>query len=426
MFALNEGSKWGSSKYAESLHGVVYMPMSNHIVRMRRRPLGDVAWQLFDPQLYLTGLDCEQATKVCSRLATYPWFGVEEIPEFDSDAGGQRDWEHDVQDVVCDEWHGELPDEVTEIRGASLAAIEFQAEISCSHIILPTPLISEREDEAETQAIWVDEGLAAAEDADVGQPVIATVAISEAVLNTAAFEQGGFLDTVVDQITSREGLSGVYIVIAQTEANHPLSPPYEVTAAYAHLTRAFVEYGHDFVFVNFADTFGIACLGLGATAFATGPTQNLRRLSLAGFRDTGGGPFPRYYSHRAVGEFLPDSDLRHVAAKRLLRRVEDRTRYSRDLLQALAQTGRANTVANWIESRNNVFKAAQPHFITRMILEGEAYGSRDLGQRSARAESWLDDAVVNQAFLADRLEDTGAQPNYAPASDWLAQFRDLV
>lgn len=423
MFALNEGSKWGSSKYAESLHGVVYMPMSNHVVRMRRRPLGEVTWQLFDPQLYLSGLDCDQAMKVCARLSTYPWFGVDEIPEFDSDRDGQRSWEHDVQDVVCDQWHGDVPDDLGEIRGAALSAIEFQAEISCSHIILPTPLVAEREDEAETQAIWVDQGLAAADAADVGQPLIATIAISEAVLNDAAFEAGGFLDTVVDQITAREGLSGVYIVVAQTEANHPLSPPYSVTAAYAHLSRAFAEYGHDFVFVNFADTFGVVCLGLGANAFATGPTQNLRRLSLAGFRDSGGGPFPRFYSHRVVGEFLPDGDLRHVAAQRQLRRVEDRTSYSRDLLQSLAKTGRANTVANWVETRNNVFKAAQPHFITRMILEGNAYSGQTVAQRSARADHWLDDGVVNQEFLARKLAGTGVEPNFAPVEDWLTQFQ---
>ncbi len=424
MFALNEGSKWGSPKYAESLYGVVYMPMSNHVVRMRRRPLGDVTWQLFDPQLYLGELDCPEAMKVCARLSTYPWFGVDEIPEFDSDGDGQRSWEHDVQDVVCDQWHGDVTEDPGEIRGAALSAIEFQAEISCSHIILPTPLVTEREDEAETQAIWVDQGLAAADAADVGQPVIATIAISEAVLNNAAFVPGGFLDTVVDQITAREGLSGVYIVVAQTDANHPLKPPYAVTAAYAHLTRAFAEFGHDFIFVNFADTFGVACLGLGASAFATGPTQNLRRLSLAGFGDTGGGPFPRYYSHRVAGEFLPDGDLRHVVARRQLRRVEDRTLYSRDLLQSLAQNGRANTVANWVETRNNVFKAAQPHFISRMILEGQGYSGQTFAQRSARAESWLDDAVVNQDYLARKLDGTGAAPNFAPVEDWLTQLQE--
>lgn len=426
MFALNEGSKWQASKYAQSLHGVVYLPMSNHIVRMRRRPLGDCAWQLFDPQLYLAGLDCDQAGKVCSRLATYPWFGIAgAIPDFDSDVDKQREWEHDVQDVIAQHWTRSAPTG-NAVRAATRSAIDFQADVGCTHILLPTPLIAEREDEADTQAEWIDAGITASEQADVGQPIIATVAVAEAVLNDAAFNAGGFLDTIVDQVSSRDGLGGVYIVIAQTEANHPLGAPAAVTRAYAHLTKAFVGCGYEFVFVNFADAFGVACAGLGASGFATGPTQNLRRLSLAGFRDTGGAPYPRFYSHRVIGEFLPDAELKELASRQLLRRVTDLTSYSRDLFQSLNRSGRANNVVAWAESRNNVHKAAHPHFITRMISEGSAYSERTPAHRAARAEKWLDDAMVDQDFLTRRLADAGISPTFADASEWLDHYRQYA
>src|SRR4051794_15671965 len=98
------------------------------------------------------------------------------------------------------------------------------------------------------------------------------------------------------------------------QKRHPLLAGEAVTRTYAHLTRAFANFGYEFVFVNFADVFGVACVGLGASGFVTGPTQSLRRLCLAGFLDDGGGlPLPHLYSHRAVAEFLPERELQRIS-----------------------------------------------------------------------------------------------------------------
>ena len=423
MFALNEGWQWKAAEFSENLNGVVYLATGNNAEKMRRRPLGDFAWQLFDPQLYLAGLDGADCAKVCARLASYLWFGVPGVPDFQSSEESQNSWQQAVQEHVKANWPGKAPED-EEILHAARAAIEFQADRGCTHLLAATPLIAEREDEAATAAQWIDAALEAASDLDIGQPVIATVAVAEAVLNDASFMEGGFLDTIVDQVTSRTGLAGVYIVVAQTLKRHPLCAPESVTRTYAHLTRAFANFGYDFIFVNFADVFGVACLGLGASGFATGSSQALRRLCPAAFLDEGGGlPLPHLYSHRSVAEFLPERELEKIAKLNYLRRVTDTTVYSRDLLQALVHNRPASGVAAWAESKNNV-TAAGRHFIARMIAEGTAYAESSPAQRFTRAESWLDDAVVNQEFLARHLTDQlQTTPTYAPAAEWLGHLR---
>jgi hypothetical protein len=423
MFALNEGWRWQFTHFADSLHGVVYLAAANDAERMRRRPLGEFAWQLFDPQLYLARLDGSASAKTCARLASYPWFGVTGVPEFNSGDDTQSNWQQAMQEHVRQNWPGAAPSEVA-VAGAAKAAIEFQANRGCTHVLAATPMIAEREDEAETTAQWIDAALEAASDLDLGQPVIATVAVSEGVVNDSSFREGGFLDTVVDQVTSRDGLGGVYIVVAQTQKRHPLSAPEAVTRTYAHLARAFANYGYEFVFVNFADAFGVACVGLGASGFATGPTQSLRRLTLAAFLDDGGGfPLPHLYSHRAAAEFLSERELDKIAELNLLRRVTDNTVYSRDLFQALSRGRPAADVLAWAESKNNV-SAATRHFVARMIAEATAYSDLTPAQRLTRATSWLDDAAVNQDYLKGRLSGRlTTSPTYAPAEEWLQHVR---
>jgi hypothetical protein len=217
----------------------------------------------------------------------------------------------------------------------------------------------------------------------------------------------------------------VYIVVSQTQKqHHPLCPAQLVTRAYAYLTRAFANYGYDFVFVNFADAFGVACLGLGASGFATGPSQSLRRLCLAAFLDEGGGlPLPHLYSHPMIGEFLPERELEVVARLKLLRRVQDDTVHSGDLFRALQRGQPVESVSAWAENKNNV-SAASRHFIARMITEASTYSTLTPTDRFARAESWLEGARVNQENLNEKLAgQLTTEPVYAPVKEWLADFR---
>src|SRR5690606_33689142 len=104
----------------------------------------------------------------------------------------------------------------------ALAAIETQAEIGCSSVILPAPMLTAREDEGASTVEWTRAGVGAAKSLGCTLPLLATVALDERVLNDAAFNPLGYLDAIVSQVSACPGISGVYIVIAQGgDPEHP-------------------------------------------------------------------------------------------------------------------------------------------------------------------------------------------------------------
>src|SRR5579863_3821464 len=160
---------------------------------------------------------------------------------------------------------------------------------------------------------------------------------------------------------------GVYIVVVQNEAGHPFESSRNVQRAYVRLSSAFAARGYGTVLPNFADVFGLVCLGVGATGCSSGPSQALRRLALAGYKEEGGGiALPRFYSHKLAAELATEADLDRIVGRRLLRRVEDRTPYSETLMDTLASGGSASQLQPWAESRSNVAMAHR-HFIYRMV-----------------------------------------------------------
>lgn len=418
MFYLNLGHAW-SHLDLEGLEAAILLPQGNSMEKIVRKA-PEVRALLFDPQMYLAELDCTSSALVCSRLVSYPWFGAEDVPEFNSDQMSRTEWQKQIRESIEDLWLGSAVD-VDEASEACEAAVEFQQSLNCAQVILPSPMVQEREDEAATQGAWLDAGVAAAEAMEVDVPVLATVAISDVVLNEAAFQEFGILDTLVDQITSREGIDGVYIVVAQSTGNHPFDTSRPILRAYQYLARAFADAGYEYVITNFADVFGLACYGVGATSFATGPSHALRRLSLTSFDDDGFGiALPFLYSHPTVAEFASESDLNVINGHGLLRRVRDVTPSSERLLSVLASGGSADSVAAWAESRSNV-KAAKTHFLTRMILAEDELSSVDVDERPDEVKDWLEGAAANILYLRDKI---GApsfgrlKGHIAPAGTW--------
>lgn len=417
MFFQNVGYRWPVLTDDTTGKGLLFLPSGND--RLRFNDSLPDSQRLFDPQLYLSTLDAKTCQGVCARLSSYPWFGVAGIPE-PQNFEGKKAWQEAVEKAVLSAWKRTLP---TDIKKACTDAIRFQLGMGCAFVILPAPLISAREDEAQTEAAWLDAALEAAIELDVACPMVGTVAISEAVLNEQCFESGGFLETVIDQLSSREGIDGVYIVIAQTHANHPFESKSLVSRAYVHLARGFSKAGLELVITNFADVLGLACIGAGGTGFATGPSQSLRRLSLDGFQEKGGGlPLPHFYSHKIVGELLSQTDMNAIRDKKLLRRVNDLTPYSKDLLDALDQKRSAADIAPWTQSKNNM-GAAQKHFLARMSSEAERLTKLATSERLSQVRDWLEDADVNAGYLSRKLKVEG---RLAPVSDWLEIFDEVT
>lgn len=418
MFLMNVGSRIEHLHQLDGLEGVVLLASARSHERFRRGEVPPRQWCLFDPQLYLATLDLKRASKACARLATHPWFDVAgRYPEFDSAEQRLDEWEHYNETLVGTVWDGQVPK--GDLFALATSAIDIQIVLGASHCILPAPLNSDRDDEGGLLADWTDAGIQAADQLDVALPLLATVAVAESALNDAAFEPGGYLDTLVDQITARSGLHGAYVVILQSEDRHPFQPPDLVTRAYLGLTVRLREQGMD-VICNFADVFGFTCLGRGAVGFAAGPSRSHRRLCFSGFDDKPGGlPKPRFYSHRLIAELHPESDLVLLEQKKMLSRVRDRTPFSADLLDAVG--GRKPIVAGWRETPNNV-TFSRRHFLQRMILEEKKLRGLSDKNREAAVRSWLQTAVANQLILENKQ--VKVQGEMAPAAGWLEAFEE--
>jgi len=423
MFLLNVGYDWSLSSSFDDLRGVVLLPAHNYMPRFSSRSF-DHARLLFDPQLYLASLDSETCDLTCSRLSTYPWFNTNNLPNRE-DYDNARLWQNAIRDDIANIWPGRNPagDEILE---SCEQCIGFQVDIGTTFIILPSPLIIEREDEAENQAIWLDSSIEAVDNLDVGLPVLATVALDESTINDQAFEPAGFLDTIVDQISAREQIDGVYIVISRTQFDHPFSGSVNLAKAYIHLCSSFNQAGMENTIVNFADLIGIVCSAFGATGFGIGQSRPLRQMSLQAYREGGGGrALPHLYSHRSVAEYLSETHLDEITQNRLLNRVRDDSPFSNPLIRALRRGESASDVASWAESLNNC-GTANRHFIHRMMQVGSelyGYGSSDL--RRDHVREWLEGAAANTLYIHSRL---GREPEdeqlgrVAPTQNWLDIF----
>lgn len=421
MFLLNIGYRW-SQLGMDDVRGAVFMPS-----RMLHGRVADIgAWslrqRLLDPQAYLSGLDSDECSKVCVNLASYPWF-ITDVPTYDSDTLGRREWVEEARGLIGNAWSGELPtgDDISVVCHHALVA---QDEGELSEIILPAPLITEREDEAATLGTWLDAGLEVAEELELDRPLLATIVLHEGLINSNAFRPTGILATIVDQVVARNGITGAYIGIAQTTKRHPFQLPRDVARAYARLVQLLARAGFEYIIVNFADLFGYVCTGLGATTFVTGPSHTLRRLSTDGFRDQRGGmAFPHFYSHPMAAELRTEGDLDRVVEARLVRRTRDITEFSQSLMAELARGGSARNLPAWAESQSNV-TAAQSHYIARLAALGAEQGARASDDRSTAVRDWLERAAANQLLLTRRLQD---QPHgeLAPVGEWLDIFDEF-
>jgi hypothetical protein len=419
MFYVNLPGKGELAHDVVDAENAVYLPQACMLHEVL--PSRSFRRLLWDPQLYLATLDGAACTPVCAHLASYPWFDVPGVRPFDSDAGDRvRAYDREMKERVATHWPAAVP---ADIERAAASCLAHQTRIQCTEIILPAPLITDREEEAHAAAEWLDAGLRAAQDLLFSQPMLATVAVHESALNEAAFSTNGFLDLIVDPVTAREGIGGVYIVVAQMGARHPFLASRSVLRAYAHLCRAFSTAGAETIVVNFADVFGVSCLAAGASSCATGPSQVLRRLSFEGLREQGGGtPLPHYYSHRCVAEFRSEQDMRALTEHRLLRRVRDDTRHSSPLTQALASGGHEASVPGpWVESRNNVFSGAQLHFICRLHNAAQALAPLAPAERSQAVVDWLEEASASQLLIQERMRGAGGEivGKVAPVEEWL-------
>lgn len=416
MFAHTIGYNQGHLDEIRALNGVITLVSGNQSFRK----IDGSAFQKFlvDPQLYLATLDAATCPKTCIRLASYPWFQTPNVPACEE--GKSKEWKAQMAKKIESIWAGTLP---RDIASSVASALTYQVAAGCTSLILPTPLVVDKNDHFQVQAEWLDRSLEFLAKSKNNLPVLATISIDESQIGEDCFFPNGLFSTIVDQISSRD-INGVYLVVAQTHKGHPFHSSKITNKTYLYLTKKFHEANIEEIVVNFADIFGIACIAAGASLISIGMSQASRRLSLKNFEESGGGgkSFPRFYSNKTIGEYLSESDLQHITKHQLLRRIEDRTVHSASLIDALKNGQSAATVPEWAESQNNT-SAAYKHFVQSLLAFTQDIASAT--NRKNKIVEWLEDARMMQADIEKTVRKTFPD-KLAPVQEWINLIKDVV
>lgn len=422
MFLLNIGFKWTNH---ERVDGVVINASGVHKAQVERRNLSvDPRVLLFDPQLYLSGLDLSLCNKTCARLSTYPWFGGSEI-EFNSEVQTQREWFEEHRSSMV--WPVALPTTKEEIKESITACFDFQVSIGVTHLIIPTPIVEDIDDEFAVQLLWVDTALELK--ADYELPMLATVAFTDNIVLHQEPLDNRVIQTIIDNLSAREELDGAYVLPIQTGNNSIRIIQKRVASTLLYISHILGNQNGKIIFINFADSFGYACLAVGATGFVGGYTNKSRRMNFNDFiEEGGGGAYPRFYSHYLLLELLTDRDLSKIRDAKLLRLIrDDSTDASEDLLAALNDGLSANDVPNWREGLNNV-TTATIHKIERLVKASQQLteiGS-DTQSRFDHVLEWLQTAEANQLLLQSRFNTAPLEDDGRHIAVWARAFEEFL
>lgn len=423
MFMLNIGYRWTNR---ERVDGVVINASGVHKAQIVRRNLQvEPSALLFDPQLYLSGLDLSRCTTTCARLSTYPWFGGGSEYEFDSEIQTQKEWFEIHKSSMV--WPVALPTIKQGIKESIITCFDFQISIGVTHLTIPTPIVEDVEDEFASQLLWIDTALELKTDYEL--PMLATVAFTDNIVIHQDPLDNRVVQTIIDNLSAREELDGAYVLPIQTGNNSIRIIEKGVATTLLHISHILGNQNGKIIFVNFADSFGYACLAVGATGFIGGYTNKTRRMNFVDFiEDGGGGAYPRFYSHNLLLELLTDRDLSKIRDAKLLRLIrDDKTDASDDLLAILNEGLSANDLPNWREGLNNV-TTATIHKIERL-----AWVSRQLTEVGGDIQSrldhvleWLQTAEANQFLLQSRFNTAPLEDDGTHIAVWTRAFEDFL
>lgn len=424
MFLINLAYKWGSFEDADP-HGAILLCSGLSIEDIRHRDLSDrgVDFKLIDPQLYLSGLTPGASRIRCSRLVTYPWF-CDDPPCYDTDTMNRRVWPDLGPDELANKWQ-ELPTDATAIARRAQACIDYQLEQAVSALILPAPLCTDPTAGFAAQLDWLRSGASAAAGAQV--PVLATVALAESCLAERDPMDNDLLETIADNITAMPGIDGAYLVIDRTGSQHWRIRSLNTSVSLLLLVAEIGASEGAQVVVNFADSLGFACLGLGATAFASDYAVTARTLDRNSMVDDGYGvALPRVYGHGTVADYYPQRDLfNRVRPRRLLHLFEsERTPFSDDLFDALDAGRSPELLPQWAETANNTAQA-RLHYVRR-IAAATAGLPDDADQRREQVFRWLQDAERDAGYIATRCREDALEADSEHVPVWRQAYESVM
>ncbi len=417
MFLLNVGYQWSIVKEAP-VSGAVFrasgQDLEGSLRRLRPNHLQSV---LFDPQLQFLDyqLDTQDYPTLIARLCTYPWFCMD-APDYDSGEGARSDWLKEIKANVEAVWNDRrvVDDDWESVIHSSVA---FQERFGCTEIILPSKLLADPEDSLDSYFDHLDEAVEVASKV-TERPVLVGVPMDEGLVAHRDPQTSEVVEALADGISARGTVGGVYLTVSSDvgPGMHILNP--KAAGAILRLCQLLGRDAGLRVVVNFVESLGLAALGFGAKAYASGFSRKGRCFRLEDYQDReGGAAYPKFHSRRLGLDFYPEADLSKLRDSRMLRYLEaDRSPSGAPLLDALSRGLDATAVPQWEQRRNNV-RTSKLHYAEVHSAAGKEDWTPD------RVQAWLQDAESAWLYLSSRFED---DPLTAPQGRHLAPWRRAV
>lgn len=367
------------------------MPM--HQLERRRidRRYPHMVNRLFDPQLYLGNVDATRAQSFCSKLASYPWFGVSNIPSYDSGLRTQQEWAERAERDIVDLWPQATPTDPTAINSAVQECIDFQVRNDFQAIILPSPLTTDPATSYDEELAWLDEGIRIAQGDQAELPLFASVALSDLCMRYTQPSDNRLLELIADSVSAR-GVDGVYLVLEQASEPAETRQCCDVRSLQSMLTL--VHYlSRDAglrVIVNFMGVFGLALEAAGAEIWVSGWYKSLYRLRIADIATTGRA-FPTYWSYPTILDIHMENEFDRVVAAGHLTLISDNTPAAQGLLSAANRGIPSTQVPVWTYRQSNV-ASAREHFFRSAIQADNAHTALRGTAMIDSVSGWLDQA----------------------------------
>lgn len=412
MFLQNLGYRWHSLGKVDA--GTIFRAGSLTSAMAMRRGKDAQSELLFDPQLYFLDMHVgpEKHKELLAKLATYPWFGMN-APKHDSGEIGVVKWAKDILKNIHNLWK-KRADPHADWASTVKACVEFQRTFGVTTIILPSGLLT-TVDAVDDFMADLDDAIASAT-STTELPLYASVVIDESVVRLSDPASGTFIEALVDAISAREGLSGVYLAIAMAAPIQERFTHKRTVGALLRLCKLFANSNIQVV-VNFAESLGLVCLALGARAYGTGYSTKDRRLFLGDYiKRRGGAALPKFFSKNLILDLRPEADMERLQKAGLLSMVkEDETPASASLFKVLGAGKKSSTVFDWQQEPNRT-KAAELHYLQLHHREGA--GSATVSETL----QWLKDAEAAWAVLEDKFKNKPLTCEGAHIGVWRDRF----
>ena len=378
--------------------------------------------RMFDPQLYMAGLDATECPKHCAKLASYPWFVVGGLPQYDSAAQNQKQWQAAAEASIPRRWPRTSPTDPAIIAEAVRECLQFQKRMGCFCAVVPSPLTTDPATEYAEELCWLDaaiEFVSGSEDFDL--PLYATVALSDICVRYTDPLTNNFLSLAADTVSARE-VEGVYLVLEQG-AEPPDTRQCGNTRALRSVLHLVHLLAHDAklnVAVTFLGAFGLACEAAGASIWCDEWYKSLHRLRLAD-KLLGGRAHPTYWSYPSAIDVNLDDEFDAIVRQRFLDRFRDDTSAAAGLLRAAEAGQPVRRVPPWQYRQSNV-SAAIEHYLLSSI-QAEAQHRRSKGTaRMNFVQNWLESAAAIALDIETQLGPTRkTKTRHVPA--WDEAFR---